>query len=125
MLQTERKSDPARKTTQNRNQTEESRRQSSEIKNPASLALQAILAGGSWDQLPADGILALSHTMGNGALLDMYALHRTGPETAMYPAARDGGAAAPIEWSGGAPALTEAPAFGSLGVLGTTAPLNI
>ena len=93
--------------------TAEERKQDRALRAEASLALEAILAGGSWDQLPAEGVLALSHRMGNGALADLFARRDTGPETAACPTAWGDPGGEPLRCGGGAPETLEAPAFGS------------
>ena len=117
MLQTDRKTDQSRQNAQDREQTARSR-QDRETGSNAALALDAILAGGNWDQLPADGVLALSHSLGNGALLSLFTLQSVGPETGplALPAA---------EWNPAAPLLAEAPDFGGMSPLGPAAPMAV
>ena len=124
MLQTDRKTDQTRQTTQDREQTRQ-QKQSRELRPNAALALEAILAGGDWDQIPADGVLALSRTLGNGALLELYAMRNTGPETQTRAMPRGGCEAAPIEMPGGAPILADSPAFGAMSPMGASAPMEL
>ncbi len=121
MLQTDRKTDQTRQTAQDREQAQQ--KQSREPRAEAALALQAILAGGDWSQLSADGILSLSHTMGNAALTETLALRDSGPETAPWILPRGACETAPTDWGGGAPLMTEAPDFGAMSPMGNAAPL--
>ena len=123
MLQTDRKTGQTRQTAQDRESVKQ--KQSSEIRSTAAQALQAILAGGDWDQLPADGILSLSHTMGNAALAELAAMRDSGPET--MTGSLPGGVCRtdPMQWDGGAPVLTAAPDFGAMSPMGDAAPLAV
>ncbi len=89
------------------------------------MALQAILAGGSWDQLPANGVFSLSHTMGNGALLELFALRSTGLETDMRSLPRGECGTDPANWNGGEPQMMEAPDFGTFSPMGAAAPMEL
>ena len=124
MLQTDRKTDQSRQNAQDREQTARSR-QDRETGSNAALALDAILAGGNWDQLPADGVLALSHSLGNDALLSLFTLQSVGPETG--PPALPAGPCrtAAAEWNPAAPLLAEAPDFGGMSPLGPAAPMAV
>ena len=124
MLQTDRKTDQSRQTAQDREQTRR-QKQSREQRTNAALALDAILAGGSWDQLPADGVLSLSHTLGNGALLELLAMRSTGPETQTRAMPRGTCRTAPADWDGGAPVLAETPAFGAMSPMGDVSPMEL
>ena len=89
------------------------------------MALQAILAGGSWDQLPANEVLALSHTMGNGALLDLCALRAAGEETDMRPLPGGECGTGPVNLAGGEMQIMEAPDFGTFSPMGAAAPMEL
>ncbi len=123
MLQTDRKTDQNRQTGQDREQTRQ-QKQSHEQRTNAALALEAILAG-SWDQLPADGVLALSRTMGNGALTDLFSMRSTGPETQMRAMPRGSCETAPIDMPGGMPMLADTPVFGAMSPMGAAAPMEL
>ena len=123
MLQTDRKTDQNRQTVRDREHTQQDRRR--EPRSAAALALEAILAGGSWEQLPADDVLQLSHTMGNAALLDLYALRSLSPEAAAIPLPQSTIETAPLSTLGGEPAQAETPGFASMSSLGGTAPLAL
>ena len=123
MLQTDRKTDQTRQTSQDREQAQQ--KQNREPRAEAALALQAILAGGDWDQLSADGILSLSHTMGNAALAETLALRDSGPETATRLLPRGACETAPAEWGGGEPVLADAPDFGAMSPIGASAPVEL
>ena len=101
------------------------RKQSPEAPSEAALALEAILSGGSWDRLPENGMLALSHRMGNGALLEVLANRGGGPEreTAALPPGPC--LTQPVEWGAGAPVLSDAPDFASFSPLGPAAPAEV
>ncbi len=72
--------------------------------------------------MPAEGVLALSHSVGNDALLSILSLHSTGPETegCALPAGPCRTEACP--WEAGEPLMTEAPDFGSFTSLGEASP---
>ena len=123
VLQTDRKTEQTRQTAEDRQSAQ--RKQNREVKTKAALALEAILAGGSWEQIPTDGVLSLSHTMGNGALLELFAMRDTGPEAQARAMPRGGCEAAPADWNGGAPALTDAPVFAAMSPMGITAPVEL
>ena len=123
MLQTDRKTEQTRQTAKEEKSVRQ--KQSSEVQSAAALALQAILSGGDWEQLPADGVLSLSHTMGNAALAELAALRDTGPETAGAGLPRTACGTAPMQWDTGAPLLAEPPAFGAMSPMGDAAPIAI
>ena len=120
MLQTDRKTEAPRQTSQEKSPSELSR--SHDVPAQAAQALEAILSGGSWEQLPAEGVLALSHSVGNGALLSILSLRSAPPETeeSALPAGPCRTEACP--WEAGAPLMAEAPDFGSFTSLGEAAP---
>ena len=120
MLQTDRRAETIRQNPQERDRAE--RRQEQETRDRAALTLEAILSGGSWEQLSAEGVLALSHTLGNAALLGVMALRDTGPELAAYALPGTALSARPMGGFGGEPLLSEAPAFGALSPIGSLAP---
>ena len=122
MLQTDRRAETTRQTPQERDLTQ--RRQTHETRNKAAQALEAILSGGSWEQLSADGVLALSHTLGNAALLEVMALRDTGPELAASSLPGTALSSEPMGGFGGQPLLSEAPAFGALSPIGSLAPVE-
>ena len=119
--QTSRKTEPTRQKTEDRESVQ--RKRSRETKPAAALALEAILAG-SWDQLPAEGVLSLSHTLGNGALLDLFSMRTTGPEAQTHPMPQGPCLTAPMRADGGEPLLADTPDFGALTPLGNTAPVE-
>lgn len=122
MLRTDRKTEPARETA--KEQKTPQRRQSREAAlSPAAAALEALLAGAGPERLPAEGVLDLSRTVGNSALLELIAARRTGPETAVRPLPEGPCTTAPADWSGSAATLTEAPVFGAMAPMGAAAPL--
>ena len=77
-IQTELKTEAALRTAQDRDNEKTPR--ASRTAPDAAMALEAILSGGSWDQLPAEGMLELSRTVGNGALLDILSMRKERPE---------------------------------------------
>lgn len=121
MLQTDRKTETVRQSA--REQENARRERSREAQANAALALDAILAGGDWSQLPADGVLSLSHRLGNSALLTLCELRGAEPETARLPSG--GCETKPLAWDGGEPQLTEPPHFGAFAPMGEAAPLNV
>ena len=124
MLQTDRKATET--TRQSRRERESAeQRQSRDARAEAALALEAILAGGSWEQLPAEAVLSLSRTVGNAALADMIALRETGPETDTFSLPDTALTTVPLAFGGGAPLLAEAPVFGALPDAGGMAPLEM
>ena len=86
---------------------------------------KALLAGQSPEQLPAESVLELSHSLGNSALLELMGARQTPPGEEARPLPAGPCATAPAEWSGGAPALTEAPAFAGMAPMGAAAPLAL
>ena len=94
-------------------------------RNQAAQALEAILSGGSWEQLPTEGVLALSHSVGNSALLELAALRSEGPEEGASSLPTGPCEAAPLEMNVGEPLLADAPAFGGALSAGNAAPLAL
>ncbi|MBE7004304.1 MAG: hypothetical protein E7425_08490 [Ruminococcaceae bacterium] len=123
MHQTDRRTEPAKRSAQDKDRAE--RKQSRESQKSAAQALEAILAGGSWEQLSTDGILTLSHTVGNSALLDMLALRSMGPEAEISSLPDGACGTAPAEWGGGEPLCVAAPDFGAMSPMGAAAPLSV
>ena len=74
---TERKTDQKRLPEQDRQQKQ--RTQDGEAASQWAGTLSAILAGGSFDQLPQEGIRGLSNVMGNSALCEILELRSEGP----------------------------------------------
>ena len=70
------------------------------------MALQALLAGGSPEKLPAAAVLALAQQMGNSAMLDLLSRPAPGPQLT-----RRG---IPLACSPAPPALVEGPDFGGM-----------
>ena len=70
-------------------------------------------------------MLELSGAIGNSALLEIYAARQTGPETEARPLPAGPCTASPADWVGGAPALTDAPAFAGMAPMGATAPMSL
>ena len=122
MLRTDRKTAPAPKTVRDRERTQQ--KKSRDVRAEAAAALEAILAGGSREQLPAEGVLSLSHTIGNAALSKLLALRPAGPETAAGALPRGACETAPLQWDGGAPLLAQTPDFGAMSPIGSAAPLT-
>ena len=123
MLQTDRKTETARQTLQNREQAR--RQKEPEAGREASQALEAILNGAGWKLLPAEGMLALSHRMGNDALVSLLSLRPGGPET--ETAALPGGPCLTEagDWGGGEAAAALAPVFTSFAPMAASAPLAL
>jgi hypothetical protein len=123
MLQTDRKTEQDRQAAPDREQT--ARKQNRDAPAEAALALEAILNGGSLEQLPAEGMLALSHRMGNGALAAVLRHRGAGPDEGA--AALPGGSCLtePGEWDAGEPLLAEAPDFASFSPMGAAAPMEV
>lgn len=84
------------------------------------LALQALLAGGMSQQIPAALLPAMSRRMGNSGLLDLMDRRSRGPEQVELSWSETPLNTVPLE-GGGEPALWSAPEFGSLSPL-TTSP---
>ena len=123
MPQTDRKIEQARQTTPERERPE--RKQSRDIPAEAALVLETILNGGSREQLSAEGMLALSHRMGNDALLSVLTLRSSGPDTESSPLPDGPCLTAPGEWSTGEPLLAEAPDFGGFTSVTAAAPMEL
>jgi len=123
MLQTDRKTETARKATRDPERTRQ--RQGPDRKLSPAQALQAILSGGELEQLPAESMLSLSQTLGNSALAELISRRETEPMRDMPPLPRGGCETAPADWSGGPPLLTEAPAFGAMAPMGEATPLAL
>ena len=124
MLRTERKTDQARQGEKQPGQAR--REQGRETLSRCAQTLEAILAGGSWEQFPAERLRELSHTLGNAALLELLALKSTGPETVPRPLPGGSCAAAPAEVPvSGGPELVPAPDFSSMSPLGDAPPLTL
>ena len=77
MHRTERKTDQRKLPEQERQQKQ--RTQSAEAASAWALTLNAILAGGGREQLPAERIRELSGVIGNSALEELFAMRREGP----------------------------------------------
>ncbi len=76
MIQTDRKTDSRQTAREQKSLPEQKqRRQGPEAPVPEQ-TLQAILAGVSPDRISPEAVLALSHTMGNGALAEMISRQR-------------------------------------------------
>ena len=122
MVQTDRRAETARRTDREQERTQQ--RKSRETGLSPAQALEAILSGGSWEQLPPEGVLALSHTLGNAALGEMMAMRFRGPELAAIPLPKSPLSAEPMEGPSGEPEWAEAPAFGGESVT-ALAPLEL
>ena len=70
-------------------------------------------------------MLALSHRMGNDALVTVLAHRGAGPDTETAALPGRPCLAEPAEWGGGEPLLSDAPAFGSFASLGPAAPAEL
>jgi len=70
-------------------------------------------------------VLALSHSVGNAALLELAALRGTGPEEGMSALPDGPCEVSPLEMSVGEPLLADAPAFGGPSFAGNAAPLTL
>ena len=70
-------------------------------------------------------MLSLSHTLGNGALLELFEMRDAGPEIQTRALPRGSCAAAPADWDGGVPALLDTPAFGAMSPIGNAAPMEL
>ncbi|HJB59686.1 MAG TPA: hypothetical protein H9771_08570 [Candidatus Faecalibacterium faecipullorum] len=77
------------------------------------MALQALLAGGSPEKLPAAAVLALAQQMGNSAMLDLLSRPAPGPQLTRrgIPQAE---AVPPLACSPAPPALVGGPDFGGM-----------
>lgn len=125
MLRTDRKTETTKQTQKEEQQRQQAlRKQRTENAADPSAALEAILAGGSWDQLPAESVLGLSGMIGNAALAELIAARETGPATAEFPLPAGACGTAPVQWGGGMPAMTGSPAFGAMAPIGG-APLAV
>jgi len=87
--------------------------------------LQTVIAGGSWDQLPAESVLSLSHKLGNSVLLSLYLQRSRGPERQTRTMPHTACAAAPAVWEGEEPQLSPGPDFSGFSPLEGTAALEI
>ena len=123
MLRTDRKTETTRQTAKEQKLTPQKQRRNDAL-SPAA-ALEAILSGANLDQLPAGSMLSLSHTVGNSALADMIARRETTPELDSRPLPQGECTAAPMEWKGGVPSLTDVPAFGDASLPAGAAPMAI
>ena len=70
-------------------------------------------------------MLGLSHELGNSALLELMAARQTPPGEEGRPLPAGPCETAPVDFAGGAPALTEAPAFTGMAPMGAAAPLAL
>ncbi len=123
MLQADRKTEAVRETA--REQKTSRQKQTRENKTAPAAALEALLAGQSLGQLPAESVLALSHSLGNSALLELLSARGSAaePETRPLPAGPCG--TDPVNWGGGGPALAEPPAFAAMAPMGSPAPMAV
>lgn len=123
MLQTDRKTEQTRQTSQDREQT--ARKKDRDAPAEAAQALEAILNGGSLEQLPAEGMLALSHRMGNDALATVLMRRSAGPEEETPVLPDNPCLTEPGEWEAGEPLLAEAPDFASFSPMGAASPMEV
>ena len=123
MQQTERKTEPTRRAPKEEEATRQNKNRS--LQREAAQALEAILSGGSWEQLPMEGVLALSHAAGNSALLELAALRDSGPEEAPSSLPEGPCETSPLEMSAGEPLLADAPVFSGPSSAGASAPLML
>ena len=119
-----------RKTEQTRQPDGERRRNPREKSpDPASewaRTAEAILAGDSWEQLPAERIISLSGAIGNTALTELFALRENGPETADRPLPRGKCTEKPLEFGEiGEPLLVSPPGVSTEGSAGIFQPLTV
>ena len=77
------------------------------------------------EQLPAEGVLELSHSLGNSALFDLLAARSAGAEAQTRPLPPGPCETAPAEFAGGAPVLAEPPAFAAMAPMGAAAPMAV
>ena len=70
-------------------------------------------------------MLALSHRMGNDALISVLTLRERGPETDTMSLPKGPCLTQPGNWGAGEPATGSAPDFGSFSALGAAAPLAL
>ena len=122
-IQTDLKTEAALRTAQDRDSAKTPR--AGRTAPDAAMALEAILSGGNWEQLPADGMLALSHTIGNGALFEIVSMRGARPETQTYPLPAGKCGAAPAAAASGTPLTVQPPQFGSMSPMDGAAPLQI
>ncbi len=122
-IQTELKTEAALRTAQDRDNAKTPR--DSRTAPDAAMALETILSGGNWDQLPAEGMLELSHTVGNGALLDILSMRKELPEAQAFPLPAGECGTVPVYAEGGMPLAVHSPQFGSMPPMGESAPLQI
>ncbi len=124
MHRTETKTD--QKKLPEREQRHEQRKKSSEAASEWALTLNAILAGGSKEQLPAERIRGLSGVMGNSALAELFAMRNEGPRFSERELPHGECMTAPAEFDvGGEPSLVS-PSDGQPAVpLGNAQPLTV
>lgn len=63
--------------------------------------------------------------LGNGAMLELFAMRSTGPETQTRTMPRGGCETAPIDMPGGELTLAAAPEFGAMSPMGAAAPMEL
>ena len=86
--------------------------------------IEAILEGGSREQLPAERVLSLSGVIGNSALAELFELRETGPGFAPGLLPRGECATEPAEIAEqGEPRLVSPPESFASGSLGSAQPL--
>ena len=124
MLQTDRKATETTRRTDT-DKAELRKNQSPELQPAAATALQAILAGGDWDTLPAEGVLGLSHSIGNAALADLAARRSAGREPGGFALPESPCMTAPADVAPDSTVFAEPPAFGAMAPLGAAAPMAI
>ena len=124
MHRTETKTD--QKKLPEREQRHEQRKKSSEAASDWALTLNAILAGGSREQLPAERIRGLSGVMGNSALAELFAMRKAGPQFSETDLPQGECMTAPAEFDvGGEPALVSPSDGQSAAPLGNAQPLTV
>ncbi|MBO4419358.1 MAG: hypothetical protein J5789_06010 [Oscillospiraceae bacterium] len=124
MHQTERKTDQARQSEQKARQTKQS--QSLEEAAECAQVLAAILAGGSWEQFPAERLRTLSGMVGNAALVELMTQRETGPALAMRLPVMTECTAAPVGIFGvGDPSTVQAPDFDGMSPIESAQPLAL
>ena len=124
MHRTERKTDQKKQPERERQQ--EQRKQSSEAASEWALTLNAILAGGSKEQLPAERIRGLSGVMGNSALAELFATRNEGPRFAERDLPQGECMTAPAAFDvGGEPSLVSPPDGLSAAPPGNAQPMTV